>query len=170
MPSPLHSSYLVYLFFPSAQWNNVYFVYINAETGFCDSEVDETDWGTYPWPETVGGSRATLTCMEERSISVTRECQTGGRWNTPGYGGCALLSLTVSNIHTNISQKIVIVLHFQEASSDEDLGMTSAIVAEQVQNAEQTDDNVQLVRDYLVDRADLVRNNLSLVDEEVYFT
>ena len=70
-------------------------VLVFTETGFCDSEVDETDWGTYQWPETLGGSQATLPCVEDTSITVTRECLTGGGWDTPAYGGCALLGLTV---------------------------------------------------------------------------
>ena len=59
--------------------------------------MDETDWGTYLWPETFGGAQAALKCMEDRSISVTRECLAGGRWDEPAYGGCALLALTVNN-------------------------------------------------------------------------
>ena len=67
----------------------------NTETGFCDLDVDERDWGTYVWPELTGGSRATLTCVDDRSISVTRDCLDGGMWDRPVYGGCALAQIGV---------------------------------------------------------------------------
>ena len=53
--------------------------------------MDETNWGTYQWPETFGGAQAALTCVGDSSISVTRECLAGGRWDEPAYGGCASL-------------------------------------------------------------------------------
>ena len=52
-------------------------------------------------------------------------------------------------------------------SPDEDFGETSAVVAMAVQDAEQTDENVLFITQYLLDRVDVVLNNVSLVDEEV---
>ena len=37
-----------------------------------------------------------------------------------------------------------------------------------VQGAEQTDDNAQFVRDYLMNRLEIVLANTSLIDEEVH--
>ena len=52
-------------------------------------------------------------------------------------------------------------------SPDENFGETSALVVSAVQEAEQTDDNVRFVRDYLMERVAIVLNNASAVDQEV---
>lgn len=76
----------------------------HTETGFCGFEVDETAFGTYMWPETVGGTSATLMCALNDAIQVTRDCLNGGRWNVPEYGACELLqgSVTIKLAHRDI--------------------------------------------------------------------
>ena len=55
--------------------------------------MDETAFGTYMWPETVGGISATLICALNDAIQVTRKCLNGGRWDVPEYGACELLQV-----------------------------------------------------------------------------
>ena len=68
-----------------------------TETGFCGYDVDETAFGTYMWPETVGGNTATLPCALNDAIQVTRDCLNGSGWDVAQYTACELLQRMVYN-------------------------------------------------------------------------
>ena len=68
---------------------------IYTDTGFCGYEVEETEWGTYGWPETGSNSSAALTCVLDSDITVRRDCLVGGQWDESEYGTCRLLGIEV---------------------------------------------------------------------------